>query len=157
MNTHAASQTPEELLRAFSATEYRVRIDGAEHVLHPGRAHAALDAALDKRNWAVLTAFNPQARRLAETNNRRRQRQLLDTLADCGLETHPAVNHDPGATWPDEPAVLIVDIASAHLDDLARAFGQAAAVTGRVGEAARLRLYGRDWPRSLPEWAGRVE
>lgn len=156
MIMHSASQTPEELLQAFAATEYRVRIAGGEHVLHPGRRHASLDAALGNRAWAVVTAFNPQARRLDEAGNRRRQQELLAALAHTGQETHPAVNRDPEAAWPDEIAVLIVEIGMADLDKLAREFDQAAVVTGRPGEPARLRLYGESWPQTMPQWADKV-
>lgn len=157
MTTHIASQTPEELLQAFSATDYRVRIAGAVHVLRPGRVNASLDAALEKRDRAVMTAFNPQARRVDDASNRRRQQQLLEILAARGREFHPAVNHDPSGAWPDEKAVLIVDIGLQELDHLACHFDQAAVVTGQAGEAARLRLYGEGWPRTLPEWACKVK
>ena len=119
--------------------------------------HASLDAALGNRSWAVITAFNPHARQLDDASNRERQQNLLEILADRGLEIHPAVNRDPSAAWPDETAVLIVDIGVMDLDELARAFDQAAVVTGQAGEAARLRLYGDEWPPALPEWAHKVE
>lgn len=156
MIMHSASQTPEELLQAFAATEYRVRVAGRKHVLHPGQRHASLDAALGNRAWAVVTAFNPQARRVDEAGNRRRQQQLLAVLADGGWEVHPAVNRDPDGAWPDEIAVLIVEIGMGDLDKLAREFDQAAVVTGRPGEPARLRLYGESWPQTMPWWVDKV-
>lgn len=153
MSTDVASNAPENLLRAFSATDYRVRVDGREFVVRPGRRHAQLDAALGDRPWAILTAHNPGARRVDEAGNRARHQRLLDTLAQRRLEAHPGVNRDPAGGWPDEPSVLIVDPGLEELDALAELFGQAAAVTGRSGDMARLRFYGKDWPRPLPEWA----
>lgn len=156
MNTDVASQPPEDLLQAFSATDYRVRVAGTEYVVRPGQRHEDVDEALTRRSWAIITACNPDARQLDHAVNEKRHRQLLDTVARLDLEAHPAVNRDPGGTWPDEIAALIVDADLADLDALATQFGQAAIVTGRAGEPARLRLYGAQWPQTLPDWARRV-
>lgn len=156
MHTDTAEQTPERLLQAFLATDYEARIDGRQYVLHPGRLHKSLDAALAGRPWAVVTAFNPRARLVDESANRKRHQDLLDTVAARGWEVHPAVNRDPCGTWPDEKALLIVDADLPELDGLAERFEQAAIVTGRTGEPAVLRLYGSQWPQTLPDWARRV-
>ncbi|WP_376696848.1 DUF3293 domain-containing protein [Wenzhouxiangella sp. EGI_FJ10305] len=156
MNTDVASQSPEELLQAFSATDYRVRVAGSDYVVRPGRQHEGVDEALARRPWAIITAFNPNARQVDDAVNEKQHRLLLDTLARLGLETYPAVNRDPGGEWPDEIAVLIVGADLSELDTLAEWFGQAAIVTGRAGEPARLRLFGEQWPQTLPDWARRV-
>lgn len=155
MNTDAASNSPESLLQAFAATEYRVLVSGRDIVVRPGLRHRDLDDALDGRPWAILTAFNPRAVQVGAAENRTRHRRLLDTVGNAGLETHAAVNHDPGGEWPDEKALLLVAIEAPSLDALADTFEQAAVVTGRPGRTARLRLYGAGWPTALPEWAGR--
>lgn len=157
MNTDVSSHSPESLLQAFSAAEYRVRIAGREFVVRPGCRQRDLDTALGNRRWAIVTACNPQARRMADSDNRQRQQELCKAIGERGLETHPAVNRDPAGTWPDETSVLIVEGDLATLDSLAEAFGQAAIVTGGSAEVVKLRLYGRNWPDSLPEWAGRAE
>lgn len=156
MNTEAASQSPEDLLQAFSATDYRVRVAGGDHVVRPGRRHPALDDAVAGRPWAVITAFNPNARQLDDADNAARHRRLLAAVDRLGLEAYPAVNRDPRGDWPDETALLIVDAGLDVLDALAAEFGQAAIVTAGTGRAARLRLYGSRWPLTLPEWAGRA-
>lgn len=156
MNTEAASQTPEDLLQAFSATDYQVRIAECGYVIRPGRRHPALDKALSGREWAIVTACNPKARQIDDAANTRRHRRLVEAAAGLGLEAHPAVNRDPGGDWPDEAALLLVAAGSAELDSLAGEFGQAAIVTGRAGQPALLRLYGSEWPLTLPEWARRA-
>lgn len=156
MNTDITSHPPEDLLQAFSATDYRVRVDGTDYVVRPGRRHEALDDALNGRPWAIVTAFNPNARQLEDEANDRRHRNLLDAVGRKGREAHPAVNRDPGGSWPDETAVLIVDADTDELDALAEEYGQAAIVTGRTGCPAMLRLYGDHWPKTLPDWARRA-
>lgn len=156
MHKHVANHSPEGLLQAFAATHYLARIDGSEYVIRAGRAHETLDAALAARPWAVLTAFNPRARRSDDETNLVRHRQLLDTVADRGWESHPAVNRDPEGIWPDETSLLVVDARPDALDAIAEAFDQAAIVTGRNSEPARLRLYGATWPQPLPCWAQRA-
>lgn len=156
MNSDFASTSPESLLRAFANTDYRLRIGAGEYVVHPGCVHQSLDADLGNRRWAIVTAFNPQASRIDDTGNRRRHQQLIEAIRRRGWESRPAVNRDPDGRWPDEQALLIVDADPRDLDALARSLDQAAIVTGRPGAPARLRLYGRRWPETLPDWACRV-
>ncbi|WP_181918747.1 DUF3293 domain-containing protein [Wenzhouxiangella sediminis] len=154
MNIDVASNSPESLLQAFAATDYRVRIAGRELIVRPGLRQPDLDEALRHRSWAIVTAFNPGGTRISAARNRARHRRLLDTVGEAGIEFHPAVNRDPGGDWPDEVALLLVDITRSRLDALADTFDQAAVVTGRPGRAAILRLYGEGWPSPLPDWAG---
>jgi len=156
MNTDLASQSPESLLEAFAATEYRVRVAGADFHVRLGQSDQALDDALAARPWAIVTAHNPHASPLDAASNRRRHRHLIAAADRSGTETHPAVNVDPSGTWPDEPGVLIVGAGTEEVDSLAEAFGQAAIVTGGGHRPARLRLYGDRWPTPLPAWAGRA-
>lgn len=156
MNTHLASDAPEALLQAFAATEYRVGVAGADYVVHPGHEHEPLNKALGQRPWGIITAFNPHAHPIDEAANRQRHQHLLETIAKHGWEVHPAVNHDPDGNWPDETAVLIVGADIADLDALAATFGQAAIITGSSGEPARLRLYGKQWPQTRPDWTRQV-
>lgn len=157
MNSDVASNSPESLLQAFAATDYRVRVAGREFVVRPGCRHADLDAALDHRSWAIVTAFNPRGRRIDDADNRARHQRLLENVRGQGCEAHPAVNRDPLGDWPDETAVMIVAAGIDELDAIAAAFDQAAIVTGEPGRPAFLRLYGRDWPARTPDWAERAD
>ncbi len=156
MDTDAVSNSPEKLLQAFAATDYRVRVDGHEYVVRIGRSLHGLDTAVGNRPWAIITACNPQALPLGSADNQARHRMLLEAARELDLAFHPAVNRDPGKDWPDETAVLIVEPDKHALDALAKRFGQAAVVTGGNGRPASLRLYGAGWPDALPEWAGRA-
>lgn len=156
MNTDVASQPQEYLLEAFSAADYRVRVAGTKFVVRPGRRHEALDEALEHREWAIVTAFNPRASQIGASENRARHRRLLQAVAGYGHQAHPAVNADPSGAWPDEAALLIVDAPFDEVDTIAARFEQAAVVTGRPGGPALLRLYGNRWPQELPRWARRA-
>ncbi|NBD96063.1 MAG: DUF3293 domain-containing protein [Gammaproteobacteria bacterium] len=157
MNTHAASHSPEGLLQAFAATDYRPRVGGREFVIRAGRPHEALDTALDGKTWAVVTAFNPGARVSDGESNLARHRRLREAIAERGWANYPAVNRDPSGDWPDETSLLVVGADLDAIDAIATAFGQAAIVTGQQGEPARIRVYGTTWSQTLPDWARRAD
>lgn len=152
MSTQAVSARKKHLLDAFSQADYVAILASGSLPLQVGKKHPALDAAIDGRSWAILTACNPGAHRLDDRYNRRRHRQLLDELVRKALDSWPAINRDPAGGWPDEPSALIAGITLDQLDRLADRFGQAAALYGFPNDHARLRLYGPDWPSNLPDW-----
>lgn len=119
------------LLRAFYATEYRapgvtVRI---------GRRSAAMDrllSSLGAQCGIFLTAWNPGARRCPLGGNLRRDRMLQGWLrripAMCGIGAAPG--------WREQHWLLATDPRRAAV--LGRRFRQAAVVTVRRGQKARL-------------------
>jgi len=157
MTADLASTRWEELLQAFSGTDYRVSVTG-EGVLtvRVGRRHEALDRMLVDRSWAIITAFNPGAEPRGSADNRARHQGLRERAEQAGWQCHPTINRDPSGRWPDEPGLLLVGIEAAAAAELAGQFGQAAFVSGRPGEIARLQLLGERWPDRLPAWASRA-
>lgn len=153
MTTVRTSTLPQDLLQAFAGTEYHVEVEGQLFVVRVGRRHPGLDAALNEREWTILTAFNPGGEAHDDTGNAQHARELEARVHDRQWRHYPAVNRDPAAAWPDEPGLLVVEADPRSVDELARSFGQAATVAGQPGARACLRLYGSGWPQPLPHWA----
>jgi hypothetical protein len=126
---------------AYRRTTYVARTGLVEIRISPGRRNAALDGLLNERRlreWAYLTAYNPASQRLAEEENVRRQRELVDAVRDRGLTFLDGEGIGDDAQWPAEPSILILGIESDDARALGRQFGQLAIVVGRTGQPARL-------------------
>jgi Protein of unknown function (DUF3293) len=134
---------PEEkiLWDAYRRTTYVAHTSNGDIRINPGRRSPALDGLLNEhrlREWAYLTAYNPASRRLAEEENVRRQRELVDAVRDRGLTFLDGEGIGDDARWPAEPSILILGIESDDARALGRQFGQLAIVVGRTGQPARL-------------------
>jgi uncharacterized protein DUF3293 len=126
---------------AYRRTTYVAHTGHGDIRINPGRRSTALDGLLNERRlreWAYLTAYNPASRRLAEEENARRQRELVETVRDRGLAFLDGEGIGEDAQWPAEPSILILGIESDDARALGRQFGQLAIVVGRTGEPARL-------------------
>jgi hypothetical protein len=145
--THAHSHPSDPLATAFAAAEYLVEAGDETLRVRIGRRHPRLDARTGGRAWALVTAFNPGARRQPEAANhaadaalaRRLRRRRPDVLLRCR-------NRDPAGRWPDEPGWLFAPATAAEADRVGREFGQAAVVYARAGEPASLRFADRRDP-----------
>lgn len=133
--------TPEERARldaAYRATTYRVgtlalRMDEpnppALDVLMEGRGY---------REYAYITAYNPGSRPLPESENRRRQRALIERLQDEGRLVLRGEAISDTADWPPEPSLLVLGMSAEEAKALGRELGQNAVVVGRLGDAPHL-------------------
>lgn len=125
---------------AYRRAVYRVELSAPVEV-RVGARSPALDAALAAlgvESWAIVTADNPGSRRLPAGENRRRRRELAAALDRAGWWHLPACGLDPDGRWPPEPGWLVGNAPLAALSELAGGFGQAAILSGRVGDEARL-------------------
>jgi len=142
MSNEPASPQQDALRAAFSAAEYRVCIGGHELVLKVGMHHPELDRAIEDRDWAIVTAFNPQGRRVGDADNRHADAALRAEVAERGLLAYPSTNRDPSGRWPDEPGLLIAGAGPDEMASLGRRHGQAALLVGRSGQPAMLCFLG---------------
>ena len=127
---------------AYRRTTYLAHTPNGDIRIKPGRRSPALDGLLNERRlreWAYLTAYNPASRKLAEEENVRRQRELVDAVRDRGLAflEGEGIGADT-RRWPAEPSILILGIESEAARALGRQFGQLAIVVGAAGQPARL-------------------
>lgn len=123
---------PESIRRAWTDTDYRVRLPYGGHAsIHCGAPlPAALLAMLQRPDdpWGYLTAWNPAGVRLPLANNRTRQRRLRDELRADGHRMVGGIGIGPN-DWR-EPSLFVPGMTYAQIDAMARRFGQLGVVRG---------------------------
>ncbi len=119
---------------AYQATDYIVDHPSGQFCIHIGESCPAIEA----REWAYVTACNPQSKLLLPQENSRRMHTLEQALSAERFRFLRGEARSRDGKWPPEPSLLIVDIAENAAIELARRFDQAAIVVGRAGELARL-------------------
>jgi hypothetical protein len=126
---------------AYRRATYAARTgDGEIHIL-PDRRSPELDALLNQRRadqWAYITAYNPESRRLSDEDNVVRQQALVQAVQDRGLTFFEGESVLDAAAWPPETSLLILGISPDDARALGRQFGQLAIVVGRLDQPARL-------------------
>ena len=128
------------LLLAFRATRYTA----GPAAVRIGRRCPALDVVVGRQAGAFITAWNPWGRRAPVGWNRRANIALLERLR--GL-THVA-GAGEGRGWWEEHWLVVTDPRRAAV--LGRRFRQAAIVTLRRGQPARLAPLVPSVPPSMP-------
>ena len=126
---------------AFRATTYRVNVGSRFHDLRIGEFNPAFDVFLRTQGvscWGVLTACNPQAARLSNAENQRRQALLIAQLEEAGWRFFAACNLQDAGDWPAEASCLVLQVSEEVLRTLAAEFSQLAVVCGDTGSAPRL-------------------
>lgn len=132
----------EGLQAAYEATDYWVDDSpvGPFCIRH-GERNEALDrllAAEDVRDWAYVTACNPQSRPLSDEENEGRMQALDQRMSERGFRCYRGRGVGSGGDWPAEASRLVLGIAEAEARGLGAEFGQNAIVVGKAGEAARV-------------------
>jgi hypothetical protein len=139
-----------ELRRTFGGAHYRVTTPRGDLLLRVDQRHPGLASLLEESDVsqaALLTAFNPGARRAAPFRNRRAQRQLREEIARRGYRTLAGRNEDPRGRWPVEPTLLVLGLPLQVARRLAAGHGQVAFLwirsdgTPRLVETAALCRY----------------
>lgn len=125
---------------AYRRTHYVV--PSLQLTLRIDRLHPDLDeelARLGVSDWVFLSAANPYSGPLCDAENRARHDNLLRALDAEGYRYVEGHGEAPGEQWPAERSVLVLGMDAAAGEAWANRFEQNAIVTGRKGEAARLR------------------
>ena len=125
----------------FCATTYRLDLPGGRIDLRIGCDSPAFDVFLRAQGvscWGIVTACNPQAVRLSNEENQRRQARLPARLAELGWLFFAACNLVDAGDWPAEPGCLILQVSEEKLRALAVEFSQCAMVYGETGSPPRL-------------------
>lgn len=124
----------EALQMAYEASTYRVFLPGGVIDLRIGKPEPALVKWLKAEgatHWALLTAHNPGANRLAADENAERQAQLECLLLERGFEPYAGENiAAEDSDWPVEETCFIAGISVKDSTALALQFGQNAMVCG---------------------------
>lgn len=88
--------------------------------------------------WAFLTAWNAGERFGNEEDNRRRQRELEESLHEEGYRVFSGESVPDHAGWAPEEGALVVEISRDEALEIGRRHGQGTVVWGRMGEPAQL-------------------
>ncbi len=113
-------------IQAYLETEYRV-FGAVPFVLRVGVRSAELAEAHRAHGVggsALLTACNPLGARVSDAENEAAQDALRTELERRGLRLLEAAGVHPSNGWPAEPSFLVLGIARAEADALARALRQ---------------------------------
>lgn len=94
--------------------------------------------------WAIISARNPMSRPLGETDNPKRDNQLLGLLADRGITHAPAEGRSPNGAW-HEPSRLLLDLPRAEALELARRFDQHSIIWAQSGKVGLLNIRTEAW------------
>jgi hypothetical protein len=131
----------EELLSAYTATDFVVFDEGEEWALHVGVASPRIDDLLDRHDAmraTVVTAFNPRSQVLTPDANEARHRALVRLLEERGLTFLYGEGRDPSGQWNAETECVVFGIPLAEGLEIARRFEQNAIVFIERGKAPRL-------------------
>jgi Protein of unknown function (DUF3293) len=131
----------EELLSAYTATDFVVFDQGEEWALHVGAASRCVDDLLDRHGAiraTIVTAFNPRSKVLTPEANAERHRALVQLLEDRGLPFLLGEGRDPSGQWTAETECIVFGISLAEGLEIARRFEQNAVVFIERGKAPRL-------------------
>ena len=126
----------------YAKTEYCVIDEGRRPVrFRIGSANARLQALLVRygsREWAFMTAWNPESKPLPRQKNDRRQAELIAELTAAGYRCLRGEGLNADASWPPEESVFALDIPKEEARRIGHQHGQLAIVTGQLGSPARL-------------------
>lgn len=130
-----------ELEAAYRATTYRVFLPGGLVELRLDQPSEALRAWLKSsaaREFAILTAHNPDAQPLDAEANMARQSQMELELLERGFEPYAGENEADSGDWPIEETCCVIDIGLAEASALGAKYGQNATVHGTMDGVPRL-------------------
>lgn len=135
----------------FSRTAFRIQAPSGWidiKVNRPSNENGAgaLDRLLNDRGvreYAFITAYNPDGSLQDDSSNRDAQERLRARLDEMGWEHLPGVGEpapplDGSDPWAPEPSFLVLGMNRDTARLLGCEFGQAAVVCGRIGEPAEL-------------------
>ena len=133
----------EDLLAAYQATDYRVRLAGGGWAsIRIGKPlPGAVQSLVQQQRWGFITAWNPRSQRQRLPTNRRSQRELLQAVrahADV-VSVHAGLGVGRDDRWK-EPSLFVIGPDTEVFDGLAKRFEQNAYVHGQGAAPAQLRL-----------------
>jgi hypothetical protein len=125
------------LAEAYAQTLYEA--DCFRSPLRANEPHAEVDALLlnhHAKTMAFITASNPRSLLLSATENKTRNSQLSEKLAD--YKTYRGVGRDARGEWTPEESFLVIGIEKQTALALAEAFEQNAILFGEIGKPVEL-------------------
>lgn len=128
---------PEGLEAAYRSTDYRV--EGFATAIRIGERNVELADWLEQsglRQWAFITACNPNSVQLSASENAERNQQLREQVLH--LPHLPGEGIGSTGDWPAEPSYLVAGLPQKDAVALGKRFGQIAVVGGMADGPAEL-------------------
>lgn len=129
------------LIKAFRNTRFIVAGPEGQITLRIGEGNRHLDDFLADRgakSCAFVTAWNPGAIKLPDTENDARQSALIAEVQAQGHTCLPGVGVGADGGWPAEVSILIIGVSRTEAIRLAKRFGQVALVYAERGRDVEL-------------------
>ena len=126
---------------AYHATTYYVDGPTVRIALRIGCANTDIDklaAAHQVNTWTYITAYNPGSVAASSEGNEKRQRELIQAVAESGYPFYTGEGKGDSGEWPAEPSLLVLGVGEAEAAAMARCFGQAAVLFGERDRPVRL-------------------
>jgi hypothetical protein len=123
----------EELSNAYYATKYLVyRNDGKKLILFASGTSEDVKDFLEShqaKTCAFITAYNPESKMLSNSENLRRQMDLICSVGGKWV-FYPGEGINDKGDWPAEKSILILDISLEQAREIALKFEQTAFLFG---------------------------
>lgn len=121
----------EDKIRAFMATEYRVRLDRAVAAMRIGQTSAEVGEHFRRKGISCagfVTAFNPSSTERSMDENLCDHVDLREALQALGVTPIEGEGVDPVGNWEPEPSWFAGGLEHGQACDLGRRYGQDAIV-----------------------------
>ncbi len=129
-----------ELKQVYLNTNYTINknsIFKEELTLHINKVTNLKNALPELKEWAFITAWNPNSNQLSKQENERRNANLLDDIRSKGYTTHLGCGISKDSNW-SEDSFFIENISKAEALVYALKYKQYAFVYGKVNQVAEL-------------------
>lgn len=133
-----------ETLGLYRLARYVAETASGEIELRVEQVDAEADARLAAeagiaRDWALVTAFNPDGVARSPDDNAARHAAFCARLQADGIRSIAARGEDPSGDWPAEHSRLLIDPPPGYAEAIAREFAQNALLSGALGAPAEVR------------------
>lgn len=129
------------LYQAYLDARYRWGVGGRWRPVVIGKPLPELEAQFPLARWfGMVSAWNPLSVERPDRVNRAEDERLHAAIRARGWQGVPGFASAPDRTWR-EPNWVVIDIAPAEMDALAREFGQLGTLQWSRGQAVRLCMH----------------
>lgn len=130
------------LADAFANTAYIAECDNGQIEIAVGHLASPLEAEMQGKCFAFITAWNPGGERRSDEQNNEADRILVELIDSYRVDRIPMYAVSPDGEW-FEAGWLVRDVSRVTLDQWAKRFGQLGTLWWQRGHAVKLRVYGR--------------
>ena len=130
-----------ELWSAYKSADYWVTESEPPFCIKIDQKSHKIEELLKKHqksDWAYITAFNPQSKKLSKQENNKRHQKLLAWCTQKGYVFYSGQGGCRKENWEPETSLLILDIDVVKAKILGKQFQQKAVVCGSLNRVAKL-------------------